>query len=108
MLLLHGTESDATSMNTIDRMRRHHHLSVIHVHGAGHTPSLGDYGLTQLTAEWLNFEGPYNKDIEFRTTYNPIRLFYPDARRRNSTRSRLHIHAPRRDRGKPQRNLLRW
>ena len=82
VLLLHGTESDATSSHTIDRMRSHPHLSVIHVHGAGHTPSLGDYGLTQLIAEWLKIDRPYSKDVEFRTAYNPIRLFYPDARRR--------------------------
>ncbi len=83
VLLLHGTESDATSTNTINRMREHPDLSVIHVHGAGHTPSLGDFGLTQLIAEWLKFDRPYSADIEFRTAYNPVRLFYPDARRRS-------------------------
>lgn len=80
VLLIHGTESDATSTDTIAEMRKHEHFSVIHVEGAGHTPSLGDYELTQHIADWLFADKPLGKDIHIRPAYNPIRVFYPDAR----------------------------
>lgn len=81
VLLIHGTQSDATSSDTIDQMRRHEHFSVIHVEGAGHTPSLGDYFLTRQITDWLFADEPFSNDVFVHPAYNPIRLFYPDARR---------------------------
>ncbi len=81
VLLLHGTESDATSYETIERMRIHPEFSVIHVHGAGHTPSLSDYQLMLLLADWIFSDRPFRIDRNFKTAYNPVRLFYPDGRR---------------------------
>ncbi len=78
VLLLHGTDSDATSCETIDRMRGQLPFSVIHVENAGHTPSLGDYGLNQLIAEWLASDRPFSRDIHFQARYSPTRLLYPD------------------------------
>lgn len=62
VLLLHGLESDALSHNTIDRMRNNPLLSVIHVHDAGHTPSLSDGELNQWIAQWVLDDIPYDQD----------------------------------------------
>jgi len=78
VLLLHGTKSDATLEETIGVMRHHEHFSVIHVHGAGHTPSLASYGLTELVIGWMLSDEPFNDEFDYHFTYNPKRLFYPD------------------------------
>ncbi len=80
-LLIHGTESDATTGETIDRMRGNPNLSVIHAQGVGHTPALCDYNLSQLIGEWLFSDQPYSQDLDIEFGYNPVRLFYPDVRR---------------------------
>lgn len=81
VLLIHGIESDATSSATIDQMREHEQFSVIHVEGAGHTPSLGDCNLTRHIADWLFADKPFDTDIHIQPVYNPVRVFYPDDRR---------------------------
>ncbi len=78
VLLIHGTKSDATSSETIDQMRRHEQFSVIHVHGAGHTPSLAASGLTQIIVDWMVTDKPFSNDLDFHFSYEPKRLFYPD------------------------------
>ena len=80
VLLLHGTESTATLTETIDEMRQHEHFSVVHVQGAGHTPSLAAADLTQVIVDWMYSDDAFAKDLDHQFTYNPKRLFYPDVR----------------------------
>ena len=80
VLLLHGIESDATSDETIDQMREHKNLAVIHIHDTGHTPSLGDGGLTATIAKWVLDDECIANDLYYRVNYNPVRILYPDDR----------------------------
>ena len=81
VLLIHGRKSDAMTDETIDRMRSHHHLSVVHVEEAGHTPALVDRKITQAIKQWLRGDEHHVEDRHIRVDYNPIRVLYPDARR---------------------------
>ena len=85
VLLLHGLESDATSNETIERMRKDKKLAVIHVHDAGHTPSLGDGELTAAIKKWILDDECIANDLYYRVNYNPIRVLYPDERRSNTS-----------------------
>ncbi len=76
VLLLHGLESDALSDKTINVMRANPLLSVIHVHGAGHTPSLSDGELNQWIADWVLDDQPYNSDRYYQNPERPQSIFY--------------------------------
>jgi len=76
VLLLHGLESDALSHKTIDHMRINPLLSVIHVHGAGHTPSLSDGELNQWIADWVLDDKPYGQDRYYKNSERPPSIFY--------------------------------
>ena len=76
VLLLHGTQSDATSVKTIDQMRQHKNLSVIHVHKTGHTPSLSDGKLNDQIAKWILDDRPFNEDMEFEPVISSKNYLY--------------------------------
>ncbi len=79
VLLVHGTESDAMSIETIDEMRKHKEFSVIHVQGAGHTPSLCDYDLTRLVFNWVATLKKFDKDLLMQRRDKYASLIYADA-----------------------------
>ena len=54
--------SDATSDESVERMRRHGGLSVIHVAETGHTPTLSDSVLTARVVEWIGDDRPFDED----------------------------------------------
>ena len=62
VLLIHGMQSDATSEDTIDRMRGLDRLSVIHVPGTGHTPTLSDGPLIDEVVRWVCDDRPFDED----------------------------------------------
>ena len=62
VLLIHGVQSDATSEDTIDRMRSLDGLSVIHVPGTGHTPTLSDGPLIDEVVRWVCDDRPFDED----------------------------------------------
>ncbi len=62
VLLLRGMLSDATSEESVDRMRRRGGLSVIRVSDTGHTPSLSDSALTERLVEWIGDDRPFDED----------------------------------------------
>ena len=62
VLLLRGMLSDATSDESVERMRRHGGLSVIHVAETGHTPTLSDSVLTARVMEWIGDDRPFDED----------------------------------------------
>lgn len=62
VLLLHGMESDATTSDMIERMHRHPGLSVIHIPGTGHTPSLSDGHLAEEITQWIFDDRPFEQD----------------------------------------------
>ena len=62
VLLIHGVESDATTEETITRMRGHGGLSVIHVPDTGHTPTLSDGLLIGEVARWVHDDRPFGED----------------------------------------------
>ena len=62
VLLIHGVQSDATSEETIDRMRSLDGLSVIHVPGTGHTPTLSDGPLIDEVVRWVCDDRPFDED----------------------------------------------
>ncbi|MDE0309272.1 MAG: alpha/beta hydrolase [Acidiferrobacterales bacterium] len=80
VLLLHGVESDATTDETIARMRGHENFSVIHILDSGHTPSLGDSELTSAISNWLQDDGRRVDDQVLSVSYRPNRVLYPDER----------------------------
>ncbi len=77
VLLLRGSQSDATSDEMIETMRRYEKLSVIHVHEAGHTPSLASAGLTDAIIKWVQCDESFSEDLDYYFKYNPARLIYP-------------------------------
>lgn len=62
VLLLHGMLSDATTPDTIDRMRGHDGLSVLHIADTGHTPPLYEGLLTRQIVSWLLNDEPFAED----------------------------------------------
>ena len=62
VLLLRGALSDATSDESVERMRRRGGLSVIHVAETGHTPALSDGALTERIVEWIGDDRPFDED----------------------------------------------
>ena len=85
VLLLHGIESDATTDETINRMRTHKNLSVIHIHDSGHTPSLGDGELTAAISNWLLGCESFEDDQFCFVSYCPKRVLFPDERQFDRT-----------------------
>lgn len=75
VLLVHGSLSDATPMETIERMRGHDEFSVIHVPGAGHTPSMSDARLIRDVAEWVVVPKRFEAD-RVREVVNGPRVLY--------------------------------
>ncbi|APV52328.1 hypothetical protein BWI17_06475 [Betaproteobacteria bacterium GR16-43] len=57
VLLIHGMLSDALLPPTIKRMRKAHHVVVMHVPDTGHTPVLSDRNQNWFIHEWLNGRG---------------------------------------------------
>lgn len=80
VLLIHGTKSDATTEETINRMRGSRGLSVIHVPDTGHTPSLSDEALIADVVHWVGDDRPFDADRVRPTGVWPKRLLYPDER----------------------------
>jgi pimeloyl-ACP methyl ester carboxylesterase len=63
VLLIHGTESDALSDATIARMRDMHPITIAHVPGAGHAPSLCHAAQVRCVVRWL--QSPCGETTEF-------------------------------------------
>lgn len=78
LLLIQGTRSDATTEETIDRMRGSRSLSVIHVPGTGHTPSLSNYTLIADVVRWTGDDRPFDADHVLPTDGWPRRVLFPD------------------------------
>lgn len=76
VLLVHGAESDATCSDTIDRMREQGRLSVIHVKDVGHTPSLSDFALNRIIAEWVKDDAKFQQDRTHVIDYRPEPILY--------------------------------
>ena len=81
VLLIHGVQSDATSDETIARMRSRDGLSVIHVPDTGHTPTLSDGMLIDEVVRWVHDDRPFEADRVRPATAWPTRVLYPDDRR---------------------------
>lgn len=79
VLLLHGELSDATSEKTIDRMRRHDGLSVLHVADTGHTPPLCDGTLTRRVVDWVLDDTPFAEDGRHQPPTLSARPVFADA-----------------------------
>lgn len=80
VLLIHGIRSDATTEGTIDRMRGCRRLSVIHVPGAGHTPSLADEALIADVVRWIGDDRPFEADRVRPAGDWPGRVLFPEDR----------------------------
>ena len=78
VLLIHGLQSDATTDETIDRMRGIDGFSVIHVPDTGHTPTLSDGPLIADVARWVCEDRPFAQDLIRPTADWPRRILYPD------------------------------
>ena len=53
VLLIHGLQSDALHLSTIQKMKRVRSLAVMHVPDTGHTPVLSDRNQCWFIHEWL-------------------------------------------------------
>ena len=80
ILLVHGLQSDATTDNTVDRMRGNEGFSVIHVPDTGHTPTLSDGPLIAEIVRWVRDDRPFAEDRLGPPADWPRRLLYPDDR----------------------------
>ena len=80
VLLIHGVESDATSEETIARMRGLDTLSVIHVPETGHTPTLSDGLLIDEVVRWVCDDRSFGEDRVRPAADWPKRVLYPDDR----------------------------
>ncbi len=78
VLLIHGTNSDAMLDQTIERMRLHPGLSVLHVHDTGHTPTLSNGLLNRKIVMWVLDDCPYKEDLYFQIEDRPSRMLFPD------------------------------
>lgn len=77
VLLVHGCESDATSAETVERMRAHGDVSVLHVPRTGHTPPLSDFALNRAIAEWITTPRPAATERIITPTLLRSRRLYP-------------------------------
>ena len=75
-LLIHGVQSDATLEETIDRMRGLDGLSVVHVPGTGHTPTLSDGPLIDEVVRWVCDDRPFDEDRIRPAADWPTRVLY--------------------------------
>ena len=82
VLLIHGMLSDATSDETVERMRSHDGLSVIHVPDTGHTPTLSDGLLIGDVVDWVRDDRPFGEDRVRPVADWPRRVLYPNGRRK--------------------------
>ena len=80
VLLIHGMRSDATTDDTIGRMRGLGGLSVIHVPDTGHTPTLSDGLLIRELVRWAHDDRPFGEDRVQPIADWPKRVLYPDDR----------------------------
>ena len=80
VLLIHGMQSDATSDETIARMRSRGGLSVIHVPDTGHTPTLTDRTLIDEVVRWVCDDRTFATDRVQPAPDWPTRVLYPDDR----------------------------
>ena len=78
VLLIHGMQSDATSDDTIDRMRGPDGFSVIHVPDTGHTPTLADGPLIDEVVRWIRDDRPFDADRTQPASDWPKRVLYCD------------------------------
>ena len=76
VLLIHGLLSDATSAETIARMRGQTELSVIEVPDTGHTPLLCDRELARLIADWVKNQRTYDNNVTCKPAASPPRILY--------------------------------
>ncbi|MES2772411.1 MAG: alpha/beta hydrolase [Pseudomonadota bacterium] len=53
VFLVHGMESDALTTDTIERMRAHQNIEIMHVPDTGHTPTLCDQNQLHFIHHWL-------------------------------------------------------
>ena len=81
VLLIHGVQSDATSEETVGRMRSLDDLSVVHVPDTGHTPTLSDGLLIDEVVRWVCDDRPFGEDRIRPAADWPKRVLYPDDRR---------------------------
>ena len=79
VLLIHGADSDATTLDTIDKMRSHDGLSVLHVPDTGHTPTLTDRPLIEDIVAWTLDDRPFDKDRTRTVAAWPKRMLYVGA-----------------------------
>lgn len=77
-LLIHGLDSDALLDQTIERMRSHPGLSVLHVHETGHTPALSDGLLNREMITWVLDDRSYKHDLYYQTPNKFDRVLFPD------------------------------
>jgi len=75
VLLIHGMQSDALLMPTLERMRRGKPVSVMHVPDTGHTPLLADRNQIEFVRRWLAGEVPAGD--EWSVLHAPARDAYP-------------------------------
>ena len=76
VLVLHGQLSDALSMRTINAMRAHRDLSVLHIPNTGHTSTLSDSNLINEILAWVNDDRAYAHDRVCQMGDYPPRMFY--------------------------------
>jgi pimeloyl-ACP methyl ester carboxylesterase len=69
VLLIHGLLSDALLPRTVERMRRVHDVSLMHVPDTGHTPVLSDRNQNWFIHEWLMGR----QDGEWSVLHAPLR-----------------------------------
>lgn len=75
VLLIHGMQSDALLMPTLERMRRGKPMAVMHVPDTGHTPLLADRNQIGFIRQWLAGEVPAGS--EWSVLHAPPRDAYP-------------------------------
>jgi len=78
VLLLHGTESDATTTQTIEQMRNGKQMSVIHIQDTGHTPQFGGGRLNGLIRDWVLNDHKYSEDLHLEPLRFHSNILYPN------------------------------
>ena len=78
VLLIHGVQSDATTQETITRMRGAGGFSVIHVPRTGHTPALCDSPVIEAIVRWVRDDRSFDEDRVLPVSKWPARVLYPD------------------------------
>ncbi|MBL8345827.1 MAG: alpha/beta hydrolase [Rubrivivax sp.] len=75
VLLIHGMQSDALLLPTLERMRRGKPVAVMHVPDTGHTPLLADRNQIDFIRQWL--AGGVPAGAEWSVLHAPARDAYP-------------------------------